>query len=178
MPIQVQGNGATLRASTCNDQTDFDTAISLYSGDCVSSECMIFKDNDPKCSLSRGASALVWESLEGEVYHLFVQENARVGQAGNFVLTVEEVNPEESQSPNNEQSPIQDSVEGDLVISNGSNDICDDALDISRWIDSGRSIRGSTVESTIDFDRPICNFAHNQTTPDVYFKVTGNGKVS
>jgi hypothetical protein len=78
--FSIQGTGDMLTAETCAG-ADFDTRISVYSGDCSNLICVA--DNDNSCGLQSSAA---WCSSSGEPYFILVSGN--FGQTGFFALTV------------------------------------------------------------------------------------------
>ena len=89
MPTQVWykvlGTGKGLRASTCGEETTFDTRISIYRGeDCEQLKCVMSDDNG--CGFQSSAH---WFSKEGETYYILVTGNLRTS-FGDFVFRVED----------------------------------------------------------------------------------------
>jgi hypothetical protein len=83
---QVVGNGAGILASSCGQETDFDTQLSVYSsttGSCSNLECVV--TNDDACGL---ASQVWWLSEQDSVY--FIRVHGYGGSFGNFSLNVRE----------------------------------------------------------------------------------------
>ena len=78
----VEGTGRPLTASTCSDDTTFDTQISVYGGTCGSLTCL--NGNDDSCEK---ASSVTWPSQQGELYYVLVQGSS-LNEVGNFELTL------------------------------------------------------------------------------------------
>jgi hypothetical protein len=77
----IIGSGAGIQASTCQDEADFSTQISIYSGDCDDQSCMA--GSETNCEVA-------WFGKEGVSYQIRVHG---VGfETGNFGLQVKEVN--------------------------------------------------------------------------------------
>mmetsp|Transcript_8770 Transcript_8770/g.22037 ORF Transcript_8770/g.22037 Transcript_8770/m.22037 type:complete len:1589 (+) Transcript_8770:253-5019(+) len=82
---KVRGNGETLTFSTCNNATDFDTEITVYSGTgCSQLTCV--DNEDFVC----GEQSIVsFESVANETYYVRVGGgNSTTDDVGNFVLDV------------------------------------------------------------------------------------------
>jgi hypothetical protein len=90
----VIGTGTFLEASTCVNETLFDTQVSVYVGDCDELKCIAGNDdgfNDPTCGTS---SSVDWFADAGTMYRIRVHG---VGDAaGGFGLTVKESSPSDS----------------------------------------------------------------------------------
>ncbi|MBK6911211.1 MAG: hypothetical protein IPH10_09825 [bacterium] len=76
------GSGNTMTASTCLG-SDYDTKISVYTGDCTNPICV--GGNDDACGLG---SSVAWCSVAGQVYHILVHGFG--GQTGNFTLDLQD----------------------------------------------------------------------------------------
>lgn len=69
---QTTGDGSNLLASTCSNETDFDTKISVFSGTCSSLQCVGGND-DATCSSGSGLQSTIgWQSLSGVDYFILV----------------------------------------------------------------------------------------------------------
>ncbi len=88
----IMGTGDTLRASMCFEDTEYDTYLSVYEGDCGSLDCIAGNDDqdesnffaDP-CFENFLSSAVDWESEEGVEYFLHVSgSNAVTPAVGGF----------------------------------------------------------------------------------------------
>jgi len=94
----VTGTGNIMHANTCDEETDFDTQIHVFSGSCDALECVEANDdwfyvNDAgeaiyQCGLFDLASGLEWCSNAGQTYYIFV--NGYESNEGNFGLHVED----------------------------------------------------------------------------------------
>lgn len=82
---EISGNGKTMNISLCNDETDFDARVSLYTGSCDGSlECVAHTS-----SLCEQNSELLVTTHVGVSYYLFVH-GAESFTVGNYRLTVDE----------------------------------------------------------------------------------------
>ena len=81
---KVTGTGSLFRATTCDDATDHDTKITVYSGDCSNLLCIDGND-DSECGLS---STVLWFGSANIDY--FIHVHGFAGQKGNFGLHVTE----------------------------------------------------------------------------------------
>ena len=68
---KVIGNGETFFASTCDECTNFDTRIRVYSCGCDNLTC-ITGDDDSDCSLSFGFSSVSWCTEVGREYLVLI----------------------------------------------------------------------------------------------------------
>ena len=85
---KVIGTGSGMRASTCGEETTFDTRISIYRGeDCNQLQCVVSDLNG--CGFQ---SSAYWFSQEGETYHILVTGNL-FSSFGDFKLTIEDYRP-------------------------------------------------------------------------------------
>ena len=66
---QVTGTGHQMTASLC-DYADFDTMLSVWTGDCSDLVCV--GGNDYGCSWYYSASTVTWYSSAGQTYYIFV----------------------------------------------------------------------------------------------------------
>ncbi len=89
---RVVGTGDSLIASTCNDgnestgSADYDTKISVFSGDCGDLSCVTGADDTQGCS--SGTTKVSWPSAFGVEYLILVHG---FGSAtGNFNLSIDE----------------------------------------------------------------------------------------
>lgn len=78
----VEGTGGEFIASTCN-QANYDTKISVFTGDCGSLNCIGGRDDYPGCGLT---TEYTWLSEDGTTYFILVHGFG--GQTGDFDLTV------------------------------------------------------------------------------------------
>jgi hypothetical protein len=156
---QVLGDGQTLTASTCSGEENadeasiFDTQLSVFQGDdCGSLVCV--DGNNDAC----GSQSIVeWQSVEGEVYHVFV--HGANGATGKFNLTL------------STDIPAPD------------NDVCDMAETV---VPSGNitvPISFAFSGSTPDVALPVCGNGSlavyptedTSTTIGIWYKVVGTG---
>ena len=94
--LLYKGTGTSLTASTCNDETDFDTMLSVYSGSsCASLTCVVHND-DGFCAIRSSVSSVQWTAELGVTYFLVVHgyggDNGRFGLS--FTSTEIEANVE------------------------------------------------------------------------------------
>jgi hypothetical protein len=78
---QVKGTGSALTASTCSDETTFDTQLSVFQGGCGDLVCV--NGNNDFCGLQ---STVVWPSVQNETYLVLV--SGFNGTTGDFTLKV------------------------------------------------------------------------------------------
>ena len=83
----VEGTGTELEISLCNAETDYDTALSVYTGDCVDLICVAGNGNAEGC----GDQSVV--RLVSELRRYYVLVHGFRERSGNFGLTVKEVEP-------------------------------------------------------------------------------------
>ena len=88
----IMGTGDTLRATLCFEETEYDTYLSIYEGDCGNLDCIAGNDDqdevnffaDP-CFENFLSSSANWESEEGVEYFLHVSgSNAVTPAVGGF----------------------------------------------------------------------------------------------
>ncbi|MFO0837366.1 MAG: choice-of-anchor X domain-containing protein [Phycisphaerae bacterium] len=85
----VTGNGNTMRVSTCDAGTDFDTQIVVFSGVCGSLSCVAGNDDAfGGCTLSGTRSVVDFSSTLGTTYYVLVLPWFTTATTGNFVLNV------------------------------------------------------------------------------------------
>lgn len=67
------GNGQTFELTTCASETDFDTAIQVFVGDCSQLRCVTRAgtDIDRNCSSSH-SSRLSFDTVKGQLYYIYV----------------------------------------------------------------------------------------------------------
>lgn len=86
------GDGRDLVATTCHKQTDFNTQISIFIGDCAEGSALGFltciAGNDQACN---GKSLVRWPTWPGEVYYILV--HGYLSSAGTFSLHLYPVSP-------------------------------------------------------------------------------------
>ena len=81
------GTGTRLQVSTCNEHTDFDTIISIYTGTCDDLTCVA--NDDDSCGFVDGASIAEFDSTLGTIYYLVV--HGYLGAVGDYGISVTEV---------------------------------------------------------------------------------------
>lgn len=77
----VVGTGDQITASLCNDQTDFDTRLSVYTGGCGGLSCLDGSD-DGDCDGDPLLSTVTWCSVEGTEYLILVHGTAQEEDEG------------------------------------------------------------------------------------------------
>jgi len=85
--FSVIGTGGELLASTCSNDTEYDTMISVFAGSCDELICVDGNDDADFCNQWL-ASEVVWDSVAGEVYSILVHGYDE--ETGDFELTVSE----------------------------------------------------------------------------------------
>jgi hypothetical protein len=75
------GQGGSATASLCHDQTDFDTQLRVYSGNCTSLQCVAF--NDDSCNTK---SAVTWSAAPDTDYYILV--SGFEGQTGKYAISM------------------------------------------------------------------------------------------
>jgi hypothetical protein len=89
---KLLGTGNEMTASTCNDNTDYDTRLNIYSGTCGQLECVAGNDNN--CGLPvphNGGSSVTFCTVQGVEYYILVQ--GFLGDLGAFQLDISEGEP-------------------------------------------------------------------------------------
>jgi hypothetical protein len=72
---EVVGTGASLTATTCTSKTNFNTALSIFEGDCGSFTTLLCtggNDDDYSCAGQFGTSTFTWQTKPGEIYYILV----------------------------------------------------------------------------------------------------------
>ena len=82
----IVGTGGDITASTCDDGTDFDTQIGVYSGSCGALSCVAGNNNDLGCANPR-RSTVTWASEAGVTYYIVVA--GVLGADGDYVLSID-----------------------------------------------------------------------------------------
>lgn len=85
----IVGTDNTITASLCNEDTTFDTSLTVFRGNsCSALECLVENDDGggDACGSKSRAS---WTALDGVTYYVLVQGFFEVG-VGDFRLDVEE----------------------------------------------------------------------------------------
>lgn len=86
---KFEGNGSDVVVSTCSANTDYDTKLNVYEGECGSLVCVGGDDDDsssPQCSHSLRHSLVEFSSELGAIYYIYV--SGFIGDEGNFDLTL------------------------------------------------------------------------------------------
>ncbi len=83
---RVTGNGRSIKASTCDAATTFDSQLRVYCNNCSSGifTCVAANEDGPGACSAR--AELTWCSQSGAVYYIFV--SGYQSQTGNFKLTL------------------------------------------------------------------------------------------
>ena len=84
------GTGNRVRVSTCAAETDFDTRLSIFSGDCSGLACL--GSNDDGCGEGRLLSTLELRTEAGAEYFILVSGFAQ--EAGSYVLQLRDSPPD------------------------------------------------------------------------------------
>ena len=90
---KITGADKNLIATTCNNSTNFDTEIRVYTGSCGSLNSMVevdCDDDDAFCAYSTVQSKVTWCATNGVDYYISVGYYASSGGTGNFILSVTE----------------------------------------------------------------------------------------
>jgi len=78
-----------VQASTCSSETDFDTALTVYSGDCSDLKCVGGKDDDSECG-NGGTdehSTVAWHADRRKNYYIYVH-GSQANHTGNFEISI------------------------------------------------------------------------------------------
>ena len=149
----VDGEGRGMRASTCSENTAYDTAISVFTtgeeegcGDLI---CIGGDDDDFNCGDNQSASSVAWASETGRRYYILVHGGkSAVGDFGLTVATFERVQ-------NDQCSETADAIPSD-----------------------GSVIIGSTIKATIDeAARAYHCGAFVGVGAGVWYRVIGTGEL-
>jgi hypothetical protein len=90
---KITGTDKNLIASTCNNSTNFDTEIRVYTGTCGSLNTMVevdCNDDEATCAYSTVQSVVTWCATSGVDYYISVGYFSSTGGTGNFILSVTE----------------------------------------------------------------------------------------
>lgn len=87
---RVSGTGNSMRATTCTNETTFDTRLAVFSGNsCESLSCIdATSDSGTVCRSNGDASTVHWKTNVGETYYVHVY--GAPGASGDFGLILEE----------------------------------------------------------------------------------------
>lgn len=80
------GNDSYVTFSTCGVQTQFDSQISIYSGDCSNLTCVAANDDNPLCETNGSSSQISFNAYSGTTYFVRVHTNTQPNTSYNFVL--------------------------------------------------------------------------------------------
>ncbi len=80
------GTGNCLILSTCNDYTDFNTKLRVYTGDCGDLECVIGNNDDESCEYDNNRSTVTFSSTLGTTYYVLI--HGKNNSQGDFKLTM------------------------------------------------------------------------------------------
>ena len=80
------GNNSYVSLSTCGGQTQFDTQISVYSGDCNALTCVAANDDNPLCESNGSSSFISFNAVSGTNYLIRVHANTQPNMSYNFSL--------------------------------------------------------------------------------------------
>ena len=83
-----QSSDTIIHVSTCTNQTNFDTALTVYTGDCSSLQCVDGRDDDLECDAgSDEHSTVSWQAAAGQQYYVLVH-GSEANHTGDFGLVV------------------------------------------------------------------------------------------
>jgi len=123
----VNGTGTLLTASLCTSETNYETAITVFAGDCVELECIAGNVEGTGDGCGR-KSEISWVSQVNQVYYILIHGwDTRVGDFG----------------------LILDEPESDVT-----NDFCVSAFSLSP---NPSVVFGSTVGASMENTTPICS---------------------
>ncbi len=80
------GNNSYVSLSTCGSQNQFDTQISVYSGDCNALTCVAANDDNPLCESNGSSSFISFNAVSGTNYFIRVHANTQPNASYNFVM--------------------------------------------------------------------------------------------
>ncbi|QOJ15285.1 MAG: hypothetical protein HRU75_11865 [Planctomycetia bacterium] len=88
------GNGEIYTATTCG-LTNFDTQLSVYTGNCGALTCVVANDDNQGCDLNPFSSRVTWQTVPGQMY--FIMVHGFSSAKGEFELRVESTAPPHDQ---------------------------------------------------------------------------------
>lgn len=156
----VRGTGSSLRASTCDSRTYFNTIVSVFVGDgcgrdqleCVDAENRFCVSAD--LQFSQGVAT--WETETDRLYYILVQ-GAHQEQTGSLKLRIEDVSLESDKCE--EESALLLTPNGESVFGSTATALPQDVLDVSCDTTPGNRGIWYRVQGTID-DRTIHEFVY------------------
>ena len=146
---ELLGTGDVLLASTCVEETQFATEISVYTGSsCDTLVCAVTGRQ-----FCNEKASVYWESVFGETYYILVHGAARglFPSVGEFGLTVAPFVTED-----NNQCVAATAIDTDTML--------------------GQMILGSNFAATLDTDIPVCASFESEA-PGIWYRVVGTGSI-
>lgn len=185
----IGGNNRIFEISTCSDNTNVDTEISVFASPCTSLTCVDGNDDDGSCTDGGGStsSSFTFTSAEAVTrYYVYVKGNG--GATGTFDITIEDFNPENDLCENNIRlfpNGGSDSVTGTLDIfatTTGAFASCDSEVDNEDFGGIWYTFEGrmdhtyeiTTCNAGTDFDTEISVYASTACTSPSLTCVGGN----
>ena len=199
----LTGTGALITAETCGVFSDYDTRLSVYTGDCVALDCVV--SNDDACTNANGCckSIVEWNSEVGITYRILVHGFS--SRSGNYELLVTsgDAPPVFEDDDDNDgilnavdngpliPNPGQDDVDGDglgdacddVVINPNApeNDFCADAdalifaeeINAAGELSLMATVEGSTFFASQDPESAGCGAS---SAPGVWYSLVGAGE--
>ena len=83
----LEGDGDTVRLSTCHDSTDFDTQIAVYRGECTNLVCVDGVNDDNTCGINNDYASYKFLSQKDTTYYIFISGRTNTDK-GNYELTI------------------------------------------------------------------------------------------
>jgi len=80
-----------MHVSTCTNETNFDTALTVYEGDCSSLKCVDGRDDDLECGTDEH-STVSWQATGGQQYYILIHGSEQ-NHTGDFGFVVTESEP-------------------------------------------------------------------------------------
>jgi hypothetical protein len=117
----ILGNGNNFSATTCSNETNYNTAITATSATSGCGAAIVSSSVDVNCAANAGASAVVWETVSGQRYNIVVHGRVQ-GDEGNFRLNVVDLSNTASPtvspiSPPPTEAPIEASTKAPISVS-------------------------------------------------------------
>jgi hypothetical protein len=82
----LTGNNSYVTLSTCGGQMQFDSQISVYSGDCSNLSCVAANDDNPLCESNGTSSFISFNAISGTNYFIRLHANTQPNMSYNFTL--------------------------------------------------------------------------------------------